>query len=109
MNLTLTDTNAPSVLSVTLPSDGTTSTAVTDRFSVGFSEDLAPTTVNSPASYDLRSAGVDGVCFSPDGQCLATASRDQTARTWDAHTGQPLLILTGHTAGVNAVAGGSFA
>ena len=30
-----------------------------------------------------------GVAFSPDGTLLATASNDDTARTWDAATGQP--------------------
>jgi WD40 repeat protein len=35
--------------------------------------------------------------FSPDGTLLATASRDGTARIWDATTGEALQILTGHT------------
>ncbi len=43
------------------------------------------------------------VCFSPDGQRLATASNDRTARVWDARTGQELLALQGHTAQVNDV------
>jgi tRNA A-37 threonylcarbamoyl transferase component Bud32/putative hemolysin len=41
---------------------------------------------------------VHGVCFSPDGRRLATASRDGTAKVWDAQTGQQLLSLESHTA-----------
>ena len=36
-----------------------------------------------------------GVDFSPDGQSLATASRDRIARLWDLQ-GNPLAVLTGH-------------
>ena len=39
---------------------------------------------------------VNSVVHSPDGRCLLTASHDQTARVWDAHTGKLLLELTGH-------------
>src|SRR5262249_25642569 len=46
---------------------------------------------------------VTGVAFSPDGLRLATASRDETARLWDARTGQELLTLKGHTAQVRSV------
>jgi WD40 repeat protein/energy-coupling factor transporter ATP-binding protein EcfA2 len=38
--------------------------------------------------------------FSPDGQRIVTASNDESARVWDAHTGQQLTILEGHTAPV---------
>ena len=34
--------------------------------------------------------GVDSAQFSPDGKRVVTASRDNTARVWDAQTGQPL-------------------
>src|SRR5262249_5367087 len=37
------------------------------------------------------------VCFSPDGARLASASTDQTVRTWNAWTGQELFALRGHT------------
>ena len=45
-----------------------------------------------------------GLAFSPDGRLLATASRDQTARLWDAAAGSTVRILTGHTDGVTRVA-----
>lgn len=45
-----------------------------------------------------------GVAYSPDGQQIATASQNNTAKFWDATTGQPLFILAGHTAPVNSIA-----
>jgi hypothetical protein len=46
---------------------------------------------------------VTSVCFSPDGQRLATASKDSTAKVWDARTGQQVLALQGHTNTVSSV------
>ena len=34
--------------------------------------------------------------FSPDGTRIVTASRDKTARVWDAATGKSLATLAGH-------------
>jgi WD40 repeat protein len=48
--------------------------------------------------------GVRSVAYSPDGQRLATASWDMTARVWDAATGRALLTLKGHASGVHSVA-----
>jgi roadblock/LC7 domain-containing protein len=46
---------------------------------------------------------VTGVVFSPDGRLLATASADQTARIWEAATGQERTRVV-HDDGVTAVA-----
>ena len=57
-----------------------------------------------PASSPATPTPVVGVAFSPDGTLLATASRDRTARLWDAATGTPTRTLTGHTSNVVGVA-----
>jgi WD40 repeat protein len=46
---------------------------------------------------------VNGVCFSPDGRRLASASQDRTVKLWDAQTGEVLLTLKGHTGPVASV------
>jgi WD40 repeat protein len=40
---------------------------------------------------------VSSADFSPDGKKVVTASRDETARIWDAETGKELVQLKGHT------------
>ena len=47
---------------------------------------------------------VHSVAFSPNGQILATGSRDHTIGLWDVRTGNRLRTLTGHTATVESVA-----
>ncbi|GAB3864339.1 hypothetical protein GCM10029963_74590 [Micromonospora andamanensis] len=47
---------------------------------------------------------VRGVAWSPDASLVATASRDGTARLWDATTGTVAAVLRGHTDMVEAVA-----
>jgi eukaryotic-like serine/threonine-protein kinase len=51
-----------------------------------------------------HTGAVSAVAISRDGQKLATASTDGTARVWDATTGRERLTLSAHAAGVRAVA-----
>jgi hypothetical protein len=44
------------------------------------------------------------VAVTPDGARIVTSSADKTVRVWDAHTGDELLQLKGHTGFVNGVA-----
>ena len=47
---------------------------------------------------------VRGCAFSPAGDSIVSASRDQTLIVWDARTGEELRTLSGHTGGVNGCA-----
>jgi WD40 repeat protein len=47
---------------------------------------------------------VTGVTFSPDGQHLASASQDQTAKVWDVPAGKELFTMPGHTGGLTSIA-----
>jgi WD40 repeat protein len=47
---------------------------------------------------------VSSAAYSPDGARIVTASRDQTARVWDAESGEELLSLRGHTSWVLSAA-----
>jgi WD40 repeat protein len=46
---------------------------------------------------------VHSATFSPDGQRVATASEDNTARIWDAASRQQILVLRGHAERVESV------
>ena len=43
--------------------------------------------------------GITGAAFSPDGEQIATASDDLTAKIWDAAAGRELFTLEGHVSG----------
>ena len=47
---------------------------------------------------------VMAVAWSPDGQWVATGSKDHTVRIWAASTGRERMTLAGHTSGVQALA-----
>ena len=46
---------------------------------------------------------VGDVCFSPDGQILASGSWDKTVCLWDVETGKLIKILTGHTDDIRSI------
>jgi len=52
-----------------------------------------------PTGRQLRGheAGVNAVCFSPDGQSLATASDDHTVRVWSVPEHECRQVLSGHS------------
>jgi hypothetical protein len=52
------------------------------------------------ATLTGHTAEVGAAFFSPDGTRVVTASEDNTARIWNAATGEPIATLTGHTATV---------
>ncbi len=47
---------------------------------------------------------MNSISFSPDGELLASASRDQTLRIWSLAAGESLHALQGHSGSVEAVA-----
>src|SRR6266702_3754784 len=47
---------------------------------------------------------VVGLAYSRNGRWVASASRDGTAKVWDANSGQDLLTFRGHQAALTAVA-----
>ncbi|MCH7919763.1 MAG: hypothetical protein IIC50_17475 [Planctomycetes bacterium] len=51
-----------------------------------------------------HTTGVRSVAFSPDGTRVLTGSRDETAKLWDAETGQEIRTFLGHTGWVFSVA-----
>ena len=48
-------------------------------------------------------ASVRAVAWSPDGDWIATASADTTAKIWDARTGEVRFTMSGHIDGLHAV------
>ena len=47
---------------------------------------------------------MNSAAFSPDGSRIVTASRDKTARIWDAASAKEIAVLRGHEGAVNSAA-----
>jgi WD40 repeat protein len=58
---------------------------------------------NKTLKNKAHKEGVYATAFSPDGQIIATASRDKTVKLWQ-RDGTLIKTLSGHTDGVNSVA-----
>ena len=50
-----------------------------------------------------KDVGAAAAAYSPDGKQIVTTGSDQTARIWDAATGELLTMLRGHDAAVQSV------
>jgi RNA polymerase sigma factor (sigma-70 family) len=57
-----------------------------------------------PRKRMAHAHNVLSVAFSPDGKALASGSRDETIKLWDAQTGQERATLKDHRDGVHSVA-----
>jgi TRAP-type C4-dicarboxylate transport system substrate-binding protein len=66
--------------------------------------EASPTLEAPPLEFKGHTGFIFDVDVSPDGNYLATASTDQTARLWDLATGETIRIFSGHTGEVGGVA-----
>jgi RNA polymerase sigma factor (sigma-70 family) len=75
-------------------------------FRAGAGAPASRPTADEKADVVLKghTGAVNAVAFSPNGQRVATAGADQTARIWDAATGKEVRAFNGHTLPVAGVA-----
>jgi tetratricopeptide (TPR) repeat protein len=64
--------------------------------------DVLSPPIASIASFQGHTAGVVSAVFSPDGRRVLTASRDYSARLWEAESGKLLATFQGHTGQVTS-------
>jgi WD40 repeat protein len=83
-----------------------TAVQAAERSATDQAEHALRTVLEGPLEHLILHHGgpVYVAAFSPDGKLIVTASTDNTARIWDAATGQLLATLAGHTGPVNDAA-----
>jgi hypothetical protein len=91
LGINLLNTIPPQVVAVSLPAEGTNSSGIWDRFSITFSEDMAPGSVSNSANYELRSAGLDNVFGTSDDQFYPVVNSPAYA----SGTGASYLVPSG--------------
>ena len=65
---------------------------------------LAGTLELKTEKQSAHSDYINSVAFSPDGKTLASGSRDNTIRLWNAATGKEILKIEEHPSDVNSIA-----
>ena len=82
-----------------------------DRPLIGFDPSRAIVTLRRVAASSSKPLTLNGhrdaivaVAYAPDSSTLATASKDGTARIWNAATGGLVDVIKGHSGGLNAIA-----
>ncbi|MFN7140013.1 MAG: FG-GAP-like repeat-containing protein, partial [Limisphaerales bacterium] len=66
LDVQFSDVLPPSIVADTLPAEGSATNPLYDRFTLTFSEDMTPVSVNNMGNYELRSSGADGIFHTDD-------------------------------------------
>ncbi|HSE32588.1 MAG TPA: hypothetical protein VLA93_13530, partial [Pyrinomonadaceae bacterium] len=72
--------------------------------SLAFSVSVARAPGDPKVIITGHGADVKSVVFSPNGEIVASGSKDQTVKLWNAQTGELLRTFTGHRGEQNSIA-----
>jgi hypothetical protein len=95
-------------LALILAREAVLTTWMADRSVTVNADGALRTAVDAAPSYRMtlprhrHTGAVYSAAYSPNSRQIVTASKDGTARTWDAATGDALLTLSGHSGAVNS-------